>query len=163
MDDQINKTREEKLNELGIDTNKHPFFSDVCVDIIYEKFKHTSAIGNKERERLLYILNEILEKLDMDYIKDINEFRVDRSKLMLFNGEDFINNHKELLVKYGIHLNNDLAFNNRNKIKNYGISMVKSVAKFYGYTVKSRIRTIAKDDKRQNVNYYIIEKNNDIE
>ena len=157
MDNKVIKSKYDKLRDLGIDDDKHCLFSDICVDIIFDKFKHLCAINNVKRTRLLYFLNEILGKLGLDYVSSLGEFKLDRSMILTLDGEDFVDCHRETLLKYGLHLNNDLFYHQRNQIKNYGFTVMKAIVKFYGYTIQPKNRSVAKDDRRQNIKYYIVE------
>ena len=83
--------RPDKLKELCIPEEQWLVFTDLAVDIMYEKFYHANQIKSKEEEGLLYLLNEILGKLGLNYIKEINDFKLDRPVILTLNGEDYIN------------------------------------------------------------------------
>ncbi len=154
------KTMEDKLIELDIPKNKWPVFTPAAVDVIYEKIKHTIDIKNMEDKRFLYLLNEILNELDYDKIDSIDKFKVFRSDILELDGENFVNNKRDIMENYSIDINKDLYYFARNNKKSYGLTVLRALSKFYGFSTKTKNKTKYVDGERNTFLYYVLEKNN---
>ncbi len=157
MESEKKMTKEEMLRELSIPEDKWIAFTDTAVDIMYDKIKHITKIENTELERLLYFLNEILDEIGYDLIKNAEDFKVIRPDIKKFNGEAFIKKFRVKLEGYGFNINNDLYHFNRKNTKNYGLTVLKGISKFYGFSLKTKIKTKNIDGQRTTMRYYILE------
>lgn len=153
----ISKTREDKMIELNIPPDKWIAFTDTAVDFMYEKLTNANAIMSKEEEGLLYFVNKMLIILGRDRIYRISDFTIDRTEIISLNGENFVNQHKDKLMEYSIHVNNDLYYLYRKKMKSYGLSVLKGLCKFFGFTLVSKNRLITDKNCKHVAIYYVIE------
>jgi hypothetical protein len=161
MDDNTPKTKTEKLVAMGIKEDDHDFFTDKSIEIIWDKLKHTSNIINTKSDRLLYFINEISTQLNHDLVDDIDKFKIGRHELVTLDTDKFLENNKDKMKLYGISLNNDLQYAQRDKIKIYALSILRGLCDFYDYELQYRIITTIIDEEKKGVRYYVIkEKNN---
>lgn len=163
---EIIKTREDKMVELNIPSDKWIAFTDTAIDFMYDKICNANAIMSKEEERLIYFINKMLIMIGCDRIYRISDFMIDRIDIVKLNGEDFVNQHKEKLIEYGIHINNNLYFLHRKKMKSYGLTVLKGLCKFFGFNLISKNKLITDKEGKHISVYYIISKeskNNDNE
>ena len=100
----------------------------------------------------------MIDELDYDYIESPEQFKIDRDDIIKLDAETYIDNNKDKFNNYGIHLNNDLNYFTRKGAKAYGLTVLKGIAKFYDYDVKSKVRTSYTNDKRTETRYYYLEK-----
>jgi len=151
-------TKEQKLEALGVPKDKWIAFTDTAVEIMYNKFKHTTVIKKTKKDRLLYFLNEILGACSYEYIEDIKDFKLSRTDIIKFNGEKFVQTYKNKFKEWGIRPSNDLAYLSRKNKKVYGLVVLRGVCKFYGYVVTSKLRSkMIKGEKIENRFYYVNE------
>lgn len=160
MNDKSKKSRDEMLKELKIPEDQWDYFSNGSVVIIYDKFKSVIASENTNKSRLIYFLNLINKEFDKDEINDISDFRIDREDIIKLDGEKFIEDNKDKIKEWGINLNSDLNYFSRKNQKAYGLTVVKCLAKLYGYDLKNKVRSDLIDNEKHLIRYYYTEKLN---
>ena len=153
----MDKNKQDKLTELKIPEDKWELFSAASIDVIYEQFSHMYIKQDTKYKQLLFFLNEILKDSGLEEIDVVEHFKIDRSLILKLNGETFVKKHKKKLEECGIHLGNDLYYLHRNNNKSYGLTVLKGICKFYGYDIKSKIKSKYIENERIDTRYYKIE------
>jgi hypothetical protein len=156
MDDNIPKTKTEKLVAMGIKEADHDFFTDKSIEIIWEKLKHSGNIINTKCERLLYFINEMSAQLNHDLVDDIVKFKIARYELVALDTDKFIENNKDKMKSYGINLNNNLQYAQRDRLKIYGLSILRGLCEFFGYDLEHKIVLTTINGEKKSVRHYVI-------
>ena len=163
MSNEIQKTKEDMLNELNIPKEKWDYFTDISVSIMYQKIKSMDQNLESNDDRLLYFLNLICDTLKCDRVSNIIDFEISRDVIAKLDGEKYIEKHKHKLIQYNINPGDNLNYFTRKGTKTYGLTVLKGLTKFYGYILKSKIKSQFIDGKRYDTRYYCIVKGNTVD
>jgi hypothetical protein len=148
-------TKEEKLKLVGIPEDKIPYFSDVSANVVYDNFIDLK-IEKINRERLLELLNLILEEIGEVLIDKVEDFELSRAKLKQFNASKFVETYIGKFNDYGM-TKLDIKYYKRKEIAGYYITLLKLIVGFYGYKLGTKRRKVK--DNNQALFYYC-KKNN---
>lgn len=153
------KTRDEKLKELGIPEDKSIAFTDYSLDYIYDRIM-TDNNKSTNGQKLLYFLNIILKEIGLDQQTYLDDIEIERALILKMDGIEFIKKYKEDIVEYGINLYEDLNYGNRKAIKNYGLSVMKGIVKYFDYQIRSRHLSNTEDKQQTRYVTYVFKKKN---
>ena len=76
----------------------------------------------------------------------------------MLDGEKYVDKNRGKLKEYGISTHDHLNYFSRNGTKTYGLTVLKALCKYYGYSLKSKVKSAFTNGNRQTSRYYCIVK-----
>jgi hypothetical protein len=111
-------------------------FSDLAANVLYEKFMD----DQNNNVKLLELLNSVLKEVGENKIERIEDFELSREKLKQLNASKFVEMHINKLKDYGMD-KKYIKYYKRKEIKGYYITFLKLIIKYFGFNLKSKIKT----------------------
>lgn len=149
----MDQKTQEKLDILGLGDCTNDF-SVNQVNLLFDK------LIKKSKDRfLLFLLNDILNMTGNDPVGKISDFVITRQDLIKINGEDFLNKHKQSLLKSGYDLDKDFRYKQRKAVKSYITTVFKGILARLDYKIQYiKTSTTNGDGKKVDLRKYKVEK-----
>ena len=152
--DKNKKTKEEMLTELEIDESKWPYYTDVAAESTYQALK--KFMNFDEDSRFIYFINSILTSIELDKVDDLSELEIKRDDILKFDGEKWVTEHKTELLNCGININKHLNYLRKDRIKTYGLVVLKGLCEFHRYTVSPQLIKYTENKKQKSYRSYTL-------
>lgn len=142
----MNLSYEEKVKRLGFEEQR---IAHELVDMLY--MRH---IEQNKPFIVLQLVNNMLTEIDYDPITQLDDFKVVIADMKKLDGTKFINNNLEKLQLAKISPVKDLKYEQRNKLKDYGLRVLKELVKLVDYKVQTFCSRVQIDDVSKSVQKY---------